>query len=151
VQGRRVENLIVEPTVAPLLDPETNHRVITLLARVDDLVRGYPEAASWQERYIEPLLSGCDLVLAPGPGIPDAAPAALRDSNTGIGGARKAKLVAVLAFGGGFLCPGAVPAAGVMLVSGAICYSASESCDCEPVSVSPATVLGPEANAGSAN
>jgi hypothetical protein len=150
VQGRRVENLTVEPTVQPLLDAETNHRILKLLTRVDDLVRNYPEAASWQERYVEPLLEGCELTLAPAPGIPDAAPVALRDPGAGATAARP-KLVAVLAFGGGFLCPGAVPAAGVMLVSGAICYSASETCSCEPVSVSPATVLGPEANAGSAN
>ncbi len=151
VQGRRVENLTVEPTVQPLMDPETNHRVLKLLARVDDLVRGYPEAASWQERYVEPLVKGCELTLAPAPGLSDGAPPALKDPGFTTAGARGAKLVAVLAFGGGYLCPGAVPAAGVMLVSGAICYSASETCACEPVSVSPATVLGPEANAGSAN
>jgi hypothetical protein len=151
VQGRRVENVTVEPTVQPLLDPETTHRVLTLLTRVDDLVRGYPEAASWQEKYVEPLVKGCELALVPAPGIPDAAPRALKDPGIATGSARQAKLVAVLAFGGGYLCPGAVPAAGVMLVSGAICYSASETCACEPMSVSPATVLGPEANAGSAN
>src|SRR5205085_10636290 len=51
VQGRRVENLTVEPTVQPLLDPQTSHKVSTLLSRVDDLVRRYPETASWQEHY----------------------------------------------------------------------------------------------------
>jgi hypothetical protein len=151
VQGRRVENLTVEPTVQPLLDPETNHRVLKLLTRVDDLVRGYPEAASWQERYVEPLLKGCELPLAPAPGLPAPAPPALKDPGMASGTSRQARLIAVLAFGGGYLCPGAVPAAGVMLVSGAICYSPGESCACEPMSVSPATVLGPEANAGSAN
>ena len=152
VQGRRVENLTVEQTVQPLLDPETNHRVLKLLAHVDNLVRSYPEAASWQERYVEPLLKGCDPALVPSAGIPDAAPAAAKDFDDAAptsGG--KPRLIAIIAFGGGWLCPGAVPAAGVMLVSGEICYSASESCDCEPVAVSPATVLGPEANAGSAN
>lgn len=152
VQGRRVENLTVEQTVQPLLDPETNHRVLKLLAKVDTLVRSYPEAASWQARYVEPLLKGCEPALVPVAGIPDAAPAAAKDANAVVPGAdRKARLIAILAFGGGWLCPGAVPAAGVMLVSGEICYSASESCDCEPVAVSPATVLGPEAKAGSAN
>jgi hypothetical protein len=151
VQGRRVENLTVEPTVQPLLDPETNHRVLKLLTRVDDLVRGYPEAASWQERYVEPLLKGCEPTLAPAPGLAAAAPPALKDPGMASGASRQPKLIAVLAFGGGYLCPGAVPAAGVMLVSGAICYSPSETCVCEPMSVSPATVLGPEANAGSAN
>jgi hypothetical protein len=151
VQGRRVEGLTVEPTVQPLLDPETNHRILKLLTRVDDLVRGYPEAASWQERYVEPLLKGCELSPVPAPGLPDAAPPALKDPGFSSGTSRQSKLIAVLAIGGGYLCPGAVPAAGVMLVSGAICYSASEACACEPMSVSPATVLGPEANAGSAN
>lgn len=150
VQGRRVESVTVEATVQPLLDPETNHRISSLLARVDDLVRRYPEAASWQERYVEPLLDDCQTVLAPAPGIADVVPAALKDSAV-TSPASKSRLIAVLAFGGGFLCPGAVPAAGVMLVSGEICYSASESCDCEPAAVSPATVLGPETNAGSAN
>jgi len=151
VQGRRIENLTVEPTVQPLLDPETNHRVLSLLARVDDLVRSYPEAASWQEHYVEPLLAGCEPALVPAAGIADAAPAAAKDGGAAGSPARKSKLIAILAFGGGWLCPGAVPAAGVMLVSGEICYSASETCDCEPVEVSPATVLGPDAKAGSAN
>jgi len=151
VQGRRVENVTVEATVQPLLDPETNHRVTSLLARVDDLVRSYPEAASWQERYIEPLLKGCEPALVPAAGIPDAAPAAAKDNGSAVFSGRRAKLIAILAFGGGWLCPGAVPAAGVMLVSGEVCYSESEICDCEPAGVSPAMVLGPEANAGSAN
>ncbi|MFN2426287.1 MAG: hypothetical protein ABR587_07555 [Candidatus Binatia bacterium] len=151
VQGRRVENITVEPTVQPLLDPETNHRITSLLARVDDLVRSYPEAASWQERYVEPLLKGCEPALVPAAGIPDAAPPAIKDGISAGGPSRKPRLIAILAFGGGWLCPGAVPAAGVMLVSGDVCYSASESCDCEPAGVSPATVLGPDANAGSAN
>lgn len=152
VQGRRVENLTVEQTVQPLLDPETNHRVLKLLARVDDLVRSYPEAASWQENYVEPLLKGCEPALVPVAGIPDAAPAAAKDFDEAAPMAgRKSRLIAILAFGGGWLCPGAVPAAGVMLVSGEVCYSDSESCDCEPVVVSPATVLGPDAKAGSAN
>jgi len=153
VQARRIENLIVEPTVQPLIDPETNHKVLSLLARIDDLVRRYPEAASWQERYVEPLLAGCEPALVPAPGIADAVPAA--GTNSGAVAmpmlARKGPLIAVIAFGGGWLCPGAVPAAGVMLVSGEICYSASEACDCEPAAVSPATVLGPETKAGSAN
>ncbi len=150
VQGRRVESVTVEPTVQPLLDPETNHRLSSLLARLDDLVRRYPEAASWQERYVEPLLKGCQTVLAPAPGMADVVPAALKDSAV-TSPASTSRLIAVLAFGGGFLCPGAVPAAGVMLVSGEICYSASETCDCEPTGIAPATVLGPETNAGSAN
>ncbi|MFN2375612.1 MAG: hypothetical protein ABR538_03695 [Candidatus Binatia bacterium] len=153
VQARRVENMTVEPTVRPLLDPETNHRVLSLLARVDDLVRRYPEAASWQERYVEPLLDDCEPVLVPAPGFADAAPeASPREvAAPSPGQTRKPKLIAVLAFGGGWLCPGAVPAAGVMLVSGEICYSDSESCDCDPAPVAPATVLGPETKAGSAN
>lgn len=150
VQGRRVESVTVEPTVQPLLDPETSHRISSLLARVDDLVRRYPEAASWQQRYIEPLLKGCQPALVPAPGLADVVPPALEDSPV-TSPASKSRLIAVLAFGGGFLCPGTVPAAGVMLVSGEICYSASESCDCEPAAVSPATVLGPATNAGSAN
>lgn len=152
VQGRRVENLTIEPTVQPLLDAETNHKVLTLLARVDDLVRRYPETAAWQQRYVEPVIAGCTPVLLPAPGFPDVVPAA---DESGIPAApaltKKAPMIAVIAFGGGWLCPGAVPAAGVMLVVGPVCYSPSESCDCAPAAVAPATVLGPEANAGSAN
>jgi hypothetical protein len=152
VQARRVENMTVEPTVAPLVDPETNHKVTTLLERVDNLVRGYPEASTWQQRYVEPLLKGCEPELVKGTGFPDPVPGVDdRKGDDGPASAKKAPLVAVIAIGGGFLCPGAVPAAGVMLVSGSICYSDSEACDCEPSAVSPATVLGPEAKAGSAN
>jgi len=152
MQGGRVEALIVEPTVRPLLDPETNHRVLTLLARVDDLVQRYPEAASWHARYLEPLVGSCSVELAPRPGLASPVPAALEAGESLHAGAtRRPALVAVLAFGGGFLCPGAVPAAGVMLVTGKICYSDNEACTCEPAEVSPATVLGPETKAGSAN
>lgn len=152
VQGRRVEAMTVEPTVRPLLDPETNHRILSLLTRVDDLVRRYPEAASWQEAYVEPMLRGCEPALVPAAGMADAAPVAAKEGFVASErNARKSALVAVIAFGEGWLCPGAVPAAGVMLVAGEVCYSASESCDCTPAPVSPATVLGPATNAGSAN
>jgi hypothetical protein len=153
VQARRVESLTVQQTVQPLLDPETNHKILALLTRVDDLVRRFPEAAAWQENYLEPLMKGCEPVPAPAPGLEAAVPP-LPTGGTAAAtapGARKSPLVAVLAFGGGWLCPGAVPAAGVMLVAGEVCYSAVEACDCEARTVSPATVLGPEAKAGSAN
>ncbi len=152
VQGIRVESLIVQPTVAPLLDPETNHRVLALLDRIDDLTRRYPEAFAWQERFVEPLLADCAVILAPAAGFAAPAPEAALDAATGTTPGRKREpLVAIIAIGGGWLCPGVVPAAGVMLVSGKVCYSASETCVCEPVEVDPATVLGPDTKAGSAN
>lgn len=149
VQARRMESLTVQPTVQPLLDPETNHKILSLLGRVDDLVRRYPEAATWQDTYLEPLLKGCPVALVPAPGIPDAAPPAKSDDPEPL--VKRPKLIAVIAFGGGWLCPGAEPAAGVMLVAGDVCYSTNESCDCEALAVSPAMVLGPATNAGSAN
>ena len=152
MQAGRVEDLTIQQTVQPLLDPETNHKVATLLTRVDDLVRRYPEAAAWQENYVEPLMKGCEATPAPADGIGDPVPVVTVPAPATNGAAtRKSPLVAVLAFGGGFLCPGAVPAAGVMLVAGEICYSATEACDCEARTVSPATVLGPDTKAGSAN
>lgn len=152
VQGLRVESLIVQPTVAPLLDPETNHRVLALLDRIDDLTRRYPEAFAWQQQFVEPLLADCAVIVAPASGFAAPAPEAALDAATGTTPARKREpLVAILAIGGGWLCPGAVPAAGVMLVQGKVCYSASEACSCEPLAVDPATVLGPDTKAGSAN
>jgi hypothetical protein len=153
VQARRVEGMTIEPTVQPLLDPETNHKVTTLLERVDDFGRRYPEAASWHERYVEPLLRGCEPALVAAPGIDDPAPGVPAKDVivTSPLAKKRLTLVAVIAFGGGFLCPGAVPAAGVMLVGGPICYSENDSCNCEPKAVSPATVLGPATSAGSVN
>jgi len=152
VQAQRVEALTVQPTVRPLLDAETNHHVLDLLARVDELSRAYPESASWHARYIQPSIRGCPLGLVPGYGIPAPAASSAGDAAAVVVDGRKVSpLVAVIAFGGGFLCPGAVPAAGVMLVRGKVCYSEAESCSCEPVEVDPATVLGPETKAGSAN
>jgi hypothetical protein len=153
VQARRVESMTVHQTVQPLLDPETNHKVLSLLTRVDDLVRRYPEAAAWQQSYVEPLMKGCEPAPVPAAGFPEPVPPLPSSASTGPlpPGTRKTPLVAVLAFGGGWLCPGAVPAAGVMLVAGDVCYSDSEDCGCEPKAVSPATVLGPETKAGSAN
>lgn len=152
MQAGRVEDLTVQQTVQPLLDPETTHKVATLLTRVDDLVRRYPESAAWQDKYVEPLMKGCASILMPAAGIGDPVAAVTAPGEApALPGARKGPMVAVLAFGGGFLCPGAVPAAGVMLVAGEICYSATENCDCVAATVSPATVLGPETKAGSAN
>lgn|GEM_PF-2174791 len=152
VQGTRVESLIVQPTVAPLLDPETNHRVLALLDRIDDLARRYPEASAWQEQFVEPLLADCAVVLHPAAGFPAPAPEAAPEGGAAAASARKREpLVAIMAIGGGWLCPGAVPAAGVMLVEGKVCYSGSEICGCEPLDIDPATVLGPETKAGSAN
>lgn len=149
VQARRVESMTVAQTVQPLLDPETNHKVLTLLTRVDNLVRRYPEAASWQQNYVEPPMKGCQPVPVPAAGLGDPVRAPVVAD--GAAAPRRAPLVAVFAFGGGWLCPGAVPAAGVMLVAGEVCYSATEDCGCEPAAVSPATILGPDTKAGSAN
>jgi len=152
MQATRVESLIVQPTVEPLLDPPTNHRVLALLERVDNLTRRYPEAWAWQQQFVEPLLEGCSVSLAPAAGFPAPAPEAAPESAAAPAQARKREpLIAILAIGGGWLCPGAVPAAGVMLVEGKVCYSASEACGCDPVDVDPATVLGPEPKAGSTN
>ncbi len=152
VQGARVESLIVQPTVAPLLDPATNHRVLALLGRVDDLSSRYPEASAWQQQFIEPLLADCAVTFTPAGGFASPAPEAAPDAATAAMPAGKREpLVAIMAIGGGWLCPGAVPAAGVMLVAGKVCYSASEACGCEPVAVDPATVMGPDTKAGSAN
>lgn len=51
--------------------------------------------------------------------------------------------VAVLGIGEGVLCPGEIPAKGVVLLPEPLGCWARESCDCEPQSLLPGAVLGP--------
>ena len=136
-QADRVGLLLAAPTVQPLLDAALHYRATTLLDHSDELQLSYLEAAAWQARYAKSLTRRCDAELKPADGL-RAEPTwtvSTGDSSTG--------LVAVIALAGGWVCPGGFPGVGrPVIVRSTACYG-DVDCDCTPVPVLPAAVLGP--------
>jgi len=132
-QLERLEYLWSSPTVQPILDAEQRTLAAHLRERTAEQVRAWAEAAAWQSSLIEPKAKKCAHELVPTDGLSYVGPDAALPK-TG---------VAILGTGEGVLCPMNVPASGVVLApDGLACWS-SRSCDCTPIEVAPAAVLGP--------
>lgn len=129
--GTRVRRMLGEPTLQPLLGKEQREHAQTLLGRVEGHAIRYREMAAWQQRYLAQAARSCPMELVP---------------TEGVGGLATAK-VAVLATGGGRICPFGIPADGrvVVLPSPDACHSDGEVCGCTPRPQAPAAVLGPVA------
>lgn len=132
----RLERLWAAPTVVPLLDDADHDTADAFRATVDRHVRSWSEAAAWQSRIVEPAVRKCpDLALVPVEGLPYAGAPARRDDPV---------RVAVIAVGGGLICPAALPADGrVVVTGGTACWDAGDACSCALEPVLPAAVLGP--------
>jgi hypothetical protein len=129
----RVGVIAEAPTVRALVDGELRMAVEGLHARVEAGGQGYQELVAWQERFLSPW-GGCPVTLSVAPGLsqPSPRPPAERTAR-----------VAILGVGGGHVCPGGEIADGrALLVLGAACWSPGP-CDCAPLPVEPAAVLGP--------
>lgn len=135
-QSDRLNTMQQAVTVAALIDAPLAQDLARLRERVSAIERSYAELIQVEQHRIGPIAARCAVPLAPGPGLSVTLP---------LPAAEKAPLVAILGLGGGLICPAGAPADGQMvLVSGSACYSAG-ACDCSPLPVAPAAVLGPEA------
>lgn len=133
----RVQVMAASPTVAPLVDAELRRRVQEADAALDSLVAGWTAAAAWQQRFVEPALIGCEVSLTVGPGLAATTPMA----------AGEGEPVALLSLHGGLVCSDSLAgrrrSGGVVVVpDGLACYD-MVVCDCEPLPVTHAEVLGP--------
>ncbi len=121
-------------TVAPLLDASDRAAFARSKAEAEHHVAVYLEMSAWQTRFVEPAARGCELSLDRVDGV----------AWTGAVAATDLRSAAVLGVGGGYVCPGAVPADGsVVVVEGFACVAPDASCGCVPVPVLPAAVLTP--------
>ncbi len=160
-EAGRVRTIRAAATVAPLVDTRWADRLRSLLERDESGLRAFLEASVWQAQFVRPVLAMCAArVTAPVVAKPEAAPpedaAAVELPAPPNGEAltfvwergHTRELVAALAVGDGWICPGSVRAddAVVLLVAepdGAAraCWSASSSCGCAPGAVYPGGVL----------
>ncbi|MBI2375976.1 MAG: hypothetical protein HYV07_18425 [Deltaproteobacteria bacterium] len=127
----RLTRISAASTVAPVLSPATIEETKSFEARVDTQIRFYLEALSWHRMFVVPLIRRC-------------APTLRAERTPGIPGAGRGEYVAVMAVGGGRLCPSGEPADGrvVTIPKGMACH-AFDACDCTPVRIDPAAVIGP--------
>jgi hypothetical protein len=131
----RLERLWASPTVAPLLDDDDLSAAADLRLQVHRHTLAWLEMSAWQARHVEPLARRCAPELSVTAGVGYAGPVAVGETT---------EWTAVFGVGGGFVCPGAHPADGqVVLLPGSLaCYGTSE-CTCTLVPVLPAAVIGP--------
>lgn len=134
-QQARVSEGAAEPTLEALVQGVWAQRLADLAEGSRGLEAGWQELSAWQRGQVQPTLSRCKPELRVGPGLP--AP----DGRAAPEGAP----VAVVATGGGRLCPLDAPAEGGAFVvpEGLACYALT-ACECTPAAVAPGAVLGPE-------
>ena len=121
-------------TVAPLLDEADRSAFAHARAATEHHVAVYLEMSAWQTRFVEPAARGCVLSIERADGVAWSGAVATTDL----------RAAAVFGVGGGFVCPGAVPADGrVAVVQGSACVAVDASCGCVPVAVLPGAVLTP--------
>lgn len=136
-EAGRVRRTRGSPVAAPLIDADWGRRLDALLAEADTARAAFLEASAWQARFVRPVLATCPAPeLAPAPGFTGELPA-VRGS--------AADPIAVLGFGDGVVCPGALPADGsvLLLPAPSACWEVGPGCACEAAPVAPGAVLGP--------
>lgn len=131
----RVRQMRGEPTVVPLVDGPWSERLAAIEAEAVRSKAAFIEASAWQARFVRPAIQAC-----PQPPL-SAAPGVEQYESLATG--ESAPLIAVLAPGDGYVCPGAARADGaVVLIDAAVgCWSSSPSCACDPAPIAPGAVL----------
>lgn len=144
----RVERMLVARTVEPLVDAATRFRARNVSEHVALLERRYLESAAWHSAYVERVAKSCPTMLQPapgfgGPGLPLAAGEGfLATLSPGASKEPRPQLTAVIAEGGGFICPGAIAAKGVVILDSPRACWAPLRCDCRTAEILPAAVVG---------
>jgi hypothetical protein len=133
-QAVRLERLLRSPTVLPLLGKQDLQAAERMLKQVRDHARKYDEISSWHTMYVEPYLRRCGPTLEPSAGVPSSALVAEGE---------RTDRAAIIAMGGGKVCPSGQPADGrVVIVEAQLaCYS-EHACECTPERVLPGAVIG---------
>jgi hypothetical protein len=135
-QGKRLDRVYAAPTVAAVIDAKVKRRFELVKAAIASAERRYAELRAWQHAQIERAMKRCPspLALEVMPGIASDVPCAARECSGP---------VAVIAIGGGRVCPANAAANGVVVVAdGQACYG-DERCACVAAPVLPGAVLGP--------
>lgn len=139
----RARRMAENPTARPLLREEDDARLAHAEEEARRQAASYLLARSVHEQSILPYQARCPAALAPGPGLPAAAPQAADERREGI---------AVLVLQGGLVCPdparGEPPVAvaesgeAVVLATAQGCFTTGD-CDCTQRRILPGAVLGP--------
>lgn len=136
LQAWRIEVLRLQeerqsPTISPLVMEHDQERLKELVVSLNQQLSFWGSLTSWQKSRIEPWVAVCRAPLRPSEGLP---PWRTWD------GAPEPKVV--IGVGAGRICPNDEPADGaVLLVDGEACWAETQ-CDCTPVPVGDAAVLG---------
>lgn len=131
VRGQALERIAAAPTVVPLLDDADSARLEALSRRAADHEAAWLELVAWDSRS---KLPRCETPLAAAPGFPHPGVQAADDP---------VARVAIVATGGGWLCPEGVPADGrvVVLRGTTACVAPEATCGCTPQPALPGAVL----------
>lgn len=126
VESDRLERMAIRGTAR--VDPGR-------VARVAEAAQANAEAlalaSAWQGTWIETAFDECSPELADEPGLAEPARAAGEERGS----------VAVFLRGGGFLCPGLVPADGRVVVAPSSGCLSRSACECVPAPLLPGAVL----------
>lgn len=133
----RLAEVRTAPTVTPLLSVEWSARLDALTLAVDTQERSFLEASAWQLRLVRPALAACPIPpLQPAAGIPMPTVA--------VRGEPSLPVAVLTTEQGGYVCPGARPAEGavILLADGRGCWAPDVGCGCDLADVEPGAVLG---------
>lgn len=132
VEVMRLQEERQSPTVFPLVLDQDQERLQELVASLNQQLSFWGSLTTWQQTRIEPWVAVCPAALRPAEGLGpwrtwDGAP----------------EPVVVIGVGVGRICPNDVLADGavVLVEEGKACW-AERQCDCTPVPVGDAAVLG---------
>jgi hypothetical protein len=149
-QRVRLDRMMLAATVEPLVDAETRFRTRKIIERVELLERRYLESVNWHSGYVERVARKCPTELQTssgfaGAGLPPAEGEVSEDDTVPadtVFGKKVRRPTAVIAEGGGVICPGEIPAKGVVVLSKPSACWAPLRCDCNAVPVLPGAVIG---------
>lgn len=136
-QQHRLDRVYGAPTLTAVIDAKAKRRYAQVVARVRAAEQRWAELRAWHHQEIERVIKRCK------PAVELAASAGL-PSNAVCAGEECAGPVAILAIGGGRICPINQVADGTVIVvaDGQACYG-EQDCACVPTPVLPSAVLGP--------
>ncbi|MEO0605467.1 MAG: hypothetical protein AAF211_28810, partial [Myxococcota bacterium] len=129
VQGTRTRAMADATTLVPIVSDERKATIDDLATRADQQARAWYEFDRLEERS----KTQCEGALRPAEGLPAPTP---------VPRGQEGRPVAIWVLQGS-LCPGAISAKGVAVVTGPVCVDVDPTCSCDPVAVLPGAALAP--------